>query len=228
MESIHRVYDNVLAVLHEEGLGHYVEPVEHVLEVERLRRAYRPNGDVKFLLIAESHVRVSPDCFASKGSGFIYEHRYYTPWWHQFILPAFGTVQPTNPENRLRWLERLKSSGFWLLDVSLLSLSGYHKVDRRWAGRPLDNFTKRIINASWKGHVHHLFEQIMDQGCRPVVCAFESISDVLPPEIKDQATIVKFAGRGNARVFRSPNYPYGTKRFCDAAKKAGIEGCIRE
>lgn len=81
MKSIHRLYDNVGVLLHEAGVGDYVEPVEHVLEVERLRQAYRPHGEVKFLLIAESHVRVSPDHFASKGSGFIYEHRYYTPWW---------------------------------------------------------------------------------------------------------------------------------------------------
>jgi hypothetical protein len=228
VESIHRVYDNVRALLREADLEHYVEPVEHVREVERLRWEYRPNGDVKFLLIAESHVRVSPDYFASKKSGFIYEPHYYTPWWHQFILPAFGKVQSTNPENRLRWLKRLKSSGFWLLDVSLLSLSGYRKVDQDWPRRPLDKRKEEIIKASWGCHVKNLFDETMNQRRPPVVCAFESVSFVLPLGIMDQVTIVKFAGPGNARLFRSPDYRYGTKRFCDAARDAGIEGCIRE
>ena len=228
MESVQRVYNDVRALLCEKDLGHYVEPVEHVFEVECLRRKYRPDGDVKLLLIAESHVRVSPDCFASKGSGFIYQHHYYTPWWHDFILPAFGKRQPTNPEKRLRWLECLKFSGFWLLDVSLLSLSGYHKVDRSWPRRPLDGLREEIIKVSWGCHVKDIFDQIMDQGCPPVVCAFESISFVLPWATKDQATIVKFKGRGNAPVFHSLDYPYGTQRFCDAARKARIEACFLE
>ena len=199
-----------------------------MLEVERLRWEYRPNRDVKFLLIAESHVRVSPESFASEGSGFIYERRYYTPWWHDFILPAFGEVQPTNPENRLRWLKRLKSSGFWLLDVSLLSLSGYRNVDHDWPRRPLDELKKEIIKVSWGCHVKNLFDETMSRGSPPVVCAFKSISDVLPPEIENQATIVKFRGPGNARLFRSADYRYGTQRFRDAAREAGMKGCIRE
>ncbi len=226
MESVQCVYNKLRALLCDKGLGRYVEPVEHVLAVECLRQLYRPNGDVKFLLIAESHVRVSAGGFETKGSGFIYEHRYYTPWWHDFILPAFGTPQGTTPEKRLRWLECLRSNGFWLLDVSLLSLSGYRKVDRDWCGRPLEKLRGEIIKVSWDCHVENFFDQIMNQGCPPVVCAFESISNVLPSAVKEQSTIVKFKGQGNASKFRRRDYPYGTERFRDAARKAGIEACL--
>ena len=158
MESVRRAYNDLCVLLRNADLDQYIEPIKHVLEVERSRRFYRPSTDVKFLLIAESHVRVSPDRFTNKGPGFIYEYRYYTPWWGDFILPAFGTVrpigdvptrQPANSANRFRWLECLKSNGFWLLDVSLLSLSGYQKVDPHWPGRPLDKLATRIIKTSW-------------------------------------------------------------------------------
>src|ERR1039457_3918441 len=61
-----------------------VEPFDHVEEVERLRQRNRPR-QVKLLLIAESHVRVSDDQFARRGAGFLYEPRYTTRWWNDLI-----------------------------------------------------------------------------------------------------------------------------------------------
>ena len=197
-----------------------------MLEVERLRQAYRPDRDIKFLLIAESPVRVSNAYFERRGAGFVYEYRYYTPWWHQLLLPAFGAVQRTNPVNRLQWLQYLKSFGFWLLDVSTLSLSGYQKVDSGWPKRPLDEFREQLLFDSWNARVGIAFEQIMSQPRPPVLCAFKTISFMLPDEVKQRAAIVNFSGPGNAGVYFDPRYQYGTVRLQNAVRAAGIEGCF--
>jgi hypothetical protein len=226
MDSVSRVYKATFDMLSGVGLSHYVEPIEHVMEVERLRQAFRPEGDVRFLLLAESHVRMSNNSFASKGAGFVYERRYFTPWWHDLLLPALGRRQPTNPTNRYQWPKRFKSSGFWLLDVSLLSLSGYKKVDKDWDRRPLDTRRKEIIDLAWNGHVKRLLEQLIEQRSRPVICAFEYISRVLPEEIREHTRTLKFRGTGNTRKYANPDYEYGTYAFRKAAEEAKIEGCL--
>jgi hypothetical protein len=68
----------------------------------------------------------------------------------------------------------------------------------------------------------------MNQRCQPVLCAFKTISFVLPDEIRKRVAMVNFAGRGNARVYFDPTYPHGTERFREATRVAGIGGCFLE
>jgi hypothetical protein len=226
MDRAAETYQRILTSLTDVGLRRFVEPVEHVLEVERLRQRYRPDGDVRFLLLAESHVRVGPDYFRKKGAGFLYEARYYTPWWRDLLLPAFGKIQSTTAHTREQWLSRLKQEGFWLLDVSLLSLSGYQKVDREWPRRPLDEFREQIISDSWHGHVKQTFNDIMAQSKPPVVCAFRNVAFVLDGNLPEEPTLLAFNSQQNARVYSSPDYGHGTARFQEAAKRACIAGCL--
>ena len=226
MNRVASTYQRIRALLAGADLEGHLEPLEHVLEVERLRQAFRPEGDVKFLVLAESHVRSTLPNFARQGAGFIYEPRYYTPWWHQLLLPAFGVLQPTTADKRANFLLRLKQSGFWVLDVSLISLSGYTKVDPNWPNRPLDRIKREIFRESWNGHVERLFEEVRTQRRPAVICAFDCVRDVSPLHLGDNVTFIRFKAQGNSAKYSRPDYPFGTSKFQEAARKAELAGCL--
>lgn len=159
-----------------------VEPFAHVEAVERLRQQNRPE-QVKLLLIAESHVRVSGDQFDRRGCGFIYEPRYTTPWWRDLFLPAFGSKHKgrLTPELKARMLERMRSAGFWVLDASILSLSGYQKVapveNRPFSRAPYTRGLEREIpELSWRDHVDATFSSVMSSPNPPVLAAYRRIA----------------------------------------------------
>src|SRR5262249_3096400 len=90
----------------------WIETFDHVWEVEHLRIQQRPKH-IRLLLIAESHVRVRD--LQVKGACFIYEPRYYTPWWGDLFLPAFGAPyhKGTTPTIRRDCLDAMREEGFW-------------------------------------------------------------------------------------------------------------------
>src|SRR6266404_1617799 len=104
MSAINDAYDCIRACLSGCDLGPYIEPLSHVLQVDALRQAYRPKGDVRLLLIAESHVRRPDQYVQSFGPGFLYNPNYYTSWWGDLFLPAFGGRLRASRENRQRYL----------------------------------------------------------------------------------------------------------------------------
>lgn len=229
--SLDATYDSICALFKGEEKTDCLrlEPIEHVREVERLRQLYRPQcGKLRLLLLAESHVVVSD---LSKGVGFIYEPRYYTPWWHDLILPGFGAdPKRTTADLREKYLTRLRDEGFWLLDISIIALSGYRKVERDWPNRPFDMHSGRIrkefSQLSWDGHVRGLFLDIVLREA-PVVAAFESVTWILPSEAPCTIHPIKFRTKSNNRVYRSPDYKGGTHSFKDLAERAGLEHCLR-
>ena len=201
-----------------------LEPFEHVNEVERLRIAFRP-ANARLLLFAESHVRVTDEFFADRGAGFIYNHRYYTPWWNDLLLPALGThgvqnVSLTEPA-RLAQLLSFQRLGFWVVDASIIALSGYKKLGKHFEGRPFDVVRGAIIENSWE-HVGPIVDEMLNQAQPPAICYFQNVDFVLPEEVRKKGTALKFCTPTNASVYRSETYPHGTVAFISAARRAGI------
>lgn len=222
MESLGTCYDSIVQLLSSHPNRSLVEPFDHVLQVERLRLERRPQGDVRLLLIAESHVRIRD--IGNKGAGFVFEPRYYTPWWRNLFLPSFGAAftRTTHPI-RGRCLQSLSSAGFWLLDASVLSLSGYKKVGCDQS-RPFERtLTRQIVQLSWEKHVRQHYESVMRQTSKPVVVAFENVAEVLPIAADFK---IKFEVKANSRVYRTPEYGWGTHTFKKAAKLAGLDSCL--
>jgi hypothetical protein len=62
----------------------------------------------------------------------------------------------------------------------------------------------------------------MAQERPPVICAFKNIAFVLPRELRNAITLLNFNAQKNASVYSAPDYPHGTSRFQDAARRAGI------
>ena len=201
-----------------------LEPFEHVNEVERLRLGFRPEN-TRLLLFAESHVRVTDEYFADRGVGFIYNHRYHTPWWNDLLLPALSAreVQSINLTERARLVQLLSFQrlGFWVVDASIIALSGYKKLDKRFEGRPFDVVRGAIIENSWE-YVGPIVEEMVNQAHPPVICYFKTVDFVLPEEVKKKGTALKFCTPTNASVYRSEAYPHGTVAFISAARRAGI------
>src|SRR5258707_671754 len=117
----------------------------------------------------------------------------------------------------------MSAAGFWLLDASTLSLSGYKKVNNSQP-RPFQNETlKELIESSWQNHVEAQFDGIMRQQKRPVVIMFENLRSSLPitPDFN-----IKFECASNSRVYRGIDYKWGTETFKKAAREAGIHDCL--
>lgn len=228
---LNETYNEMLTVIANHPARPYVEPFNHVQMVEDLRLANRPAGQVKLLLLAESHVR-APDDLAG-GIGFVYAPTYYTPWWHDLFLPAFGAASKARATKatRAEYLNRMKRAGFWLLDASLLALSSYRNV-KYPVSRPFnERQVKALIRISWQQHVSHHYQEVMQQAQPPVVVAYQSVIAHIP-EIDHVSTIVPdyrlvFNGPSNSKKYRQAGYCGGTKTFCQAAERAGLQRCLQ-
>lgn len=227
MTTLEQTYCRLRERLQKTGHSAYVEPYAHVEQVDALRHQYRPH-DVRLLIVAESHVRRSNEVFLQRGPAFIYNPRYYTPWWTELLLPALGGTPGTNANKRAEYLYRLRDSGIWIQDASILSLSGYRTVQTEWEPRPFTTVEKDVVETSWFGYVQQEFASVWQQPHKPVLCVFERISHVLPSEVREQAIPLRFLSPGpNSRTrYRSPEYRFGTQRFCEAARQAGVENCL--
>ena len=222
METLRACYDSLAQLLSDHPNRSMVEPFDHVLQVERLRLERRPKENVRLLLIAESHVRTRD--ISSKGAGFVFEPKYYTPWWQNLFLPSFGAAfSKTTRSIRDRCLHSLTNAGFWLLDASVLSLSGYRRSGTIQS-RPFERtVTRQIVQVSWETHVRQHYELVMQQASKPVVVAFVNVAEVLSikPDFR-----VKFEAKANSRIYRTPEYGWGTHTFKKAAKLAGLDSCL--
>ena len=202
-----------------------LEPFDHVKEVDRLRIAFRPEKTL-LLMLAESHVRVTDEYFTHTGAGFIYNHRYYTPWWSDLLVPALGTQEVQNVRltetARLAQLRRFQRLGFWVVDASVIALSGYKKLGKDFEGRPFDVVKRAIIEISWEEYVGLIVDEMLNQAQPPVICYFETVGFVLPEEVRKKGTALKFCSQANASDYRSETYPHGTAAFISAARRAGI------
>ena len=175
----------------------YLEPLSHVQEVGELRQQFRPK-QVKLLVIAESHVR------GLSKPGFIYDRAYYTPWWPKLLRPAFG-------DDITR--EGLQDRGVWILDMSIIALSGYRKLYPESPNRPFDSLANQIFTTSWLHCVQRDFEQA---ACSNVVYF------LLPASLQLSGTPLKFCARSNASRYKNPDYRFGTARFIEAVRAAGL------
>lgn len=227
MNALEQTYHRLLHLLQETGHSAYVEPYSHVEQVDALRQQYRPR-DVRLLVVAESHVRRSNDAFLQRGPAFLYNPRYYTPWWTELLLPALGGTPGTNAQKRAAYLARMQNCGIWMLDVSILSLSGYRTMRAEWEPRPFTAVEQKVVITSWFGYVQQEFASVWQQPRKPVLCVFERISYVLPTDARAIAIPLRFLSPGaNSRIrYRSPEYRFGTERFREAARQAAVESCL--
>jgi hypothetical protein len=153
------LYDSVRAKLAGVGLAQYLEPYAHVSETEALRQSFRPDF-VRLVIVAESHVRKSDGDFQENGPGLVYNPQYSTPWWDDLLFPGFGGTASKGIPYRAKCLQRLRDSGVYVLDASVISLSGYQRVDSSWPRRPLDACREQIIRDCWVGFTGDQLDQI--------------------------------------------------------------------
>ncbi len=192
---ISAAYDAVSAIT---GTS-YLEPLADVKRVDAWRRQFRPKT-VRFLLVAESHVR------RRQGPGFIYDPQYYTPWWHNLLRPAFGKDVTR---------QRLQELGVWILDMSVIALAGYRSVyPELGTNRPFDGVSAQIFSASWEHYVRHEFEEA---NC-PHMAYFDRVKASLPVVF---GTPLKFCVPSNSSRYSEPGYEYGTARFIQAVRDGG-------
>lgn len=187
----------------------FLEPLCDVERVNHLRQCFRPK-QVKLLIIGESHVR------RREGPGFIYDAGYYTPWWRDLLWPAFGRIDGSRAEN----LRFLCDKGVWILDASVIALSGYRNVQREWPARPLDPNLTGILAASWNRFVRQEFESA---GAAHIVY-FERAGAMLPEQTRRNGTALRFNGPRHAKALRynDPQYRFGSARFIEAVRAAGL------
>ena len=213
-------YHSIRQLLQQANCEHFLEPFEHVEAVHRLRHQYRPTGPIKLVVIGESHVRrfLKP--------GFIYDPTYYTPWWRDLLAPAFNFSHPTNAEERRTYLQKLQKAGFWLVDVSVIALSGYQTIHASWPKRPLDGLLEPILHASWQNYTA---SEIAACGSR-AFCYFTRVASVLPEHILTQGVPLKFNSPRPPQGlrYRDPAYPYGTARFAKVVQSLGLREHLEE
>ena len=187
----------------------FLEPFRDVERVNDLRQTFRPKL-TKLIIIGESHVR------RGNGPGFIYDPAYYTPWWRDLLHPAFGIGGLPRTDG----LNYLCESGVWILDASVIALSGYRNIEREWPARPLDSHLNAILAASWNAFVRHEFESANAAH----VVYFERAAAMLPEDIRRKGTPLRFNGPRHAKAFRytDPQYRFGTARFIEAVRAAGL------
>jgi len=211
-----------------------IEPFAHVEAVEQLRQQNRPER-VKLLLLAESHVRVPDDQFNQRGCGFIYEPRYTTPWWYDLFLPGFGSNHDgrLTPELKVGMLSRMRDAGFWVLDASVLSLSGYAKVgcpeNRPFSKAPYRRGHEReLLNLSWQVYVQPIFCALMSVPNPPVLAAYRRVSHLLPSQWRSNAEpFLVFPPRNHQAHYRQSTFVGGTQTFRRKAADAGFGICLR-
>jgi hypothetical protein len=213
------------------GLGECVEPYTHVSAVDALRLEYRPKF-VRFLIIAESHVRKSDGQFAETGPGLVFNPRHPTPWWEDLLFPGFGGTASKSVFYREKCLARLKDNGFWVLDASILALSGYQKVDPNWGPRPLDDYRQQVVRDSWHYYTGAILDSILTQKEKPVVVLYTRVLEMLGEQLRADVAVssflLKFRRGSNDSIYEATTYPHGTSRFREAAIQAGLERCLRK
>ena len=217
MSTLKRTYSVVRNHLERWNSYHrLVESYEDVVGIEALRNRYRPKR-VRLLILAESHLRSRPGSLP----GFIYDANYNGPWWHQMFRPAFAVNKPHHLNAKVRGscLERLRESGVWVLDASIIALSGYRKLDGKPPQRPFENERLCILETSWHGHVKALFDGAMSQRKKPVIVCFNSVRHLIPCPLQGKIYQTSFPGWGQK---------YNATPLKEAAKKAGLEGCLHD
>ncbi len=187
----------------------FLEPLSDVQQVNHLRQQFKP-AKVKLLLVGESHVR------RPRGPGFIYDPAYYTPWWRDLLWPAFGGSERSRSDN----LHQLQDRGVWILDASIVALSGYRNIEPEWPARPLDAHLSNILFASWHAFVRHDFEAAAPEH----VVYFERAAGMLPEQVRRHGTALRFNSPRHAKALRytDPLYRFGTVRFIEAVRAAGL------
>jgi len=120
----------------------------------------------------------------------------------------------------------MQNAGFWVLDMSVIALSRYNKVNPKWPSRPFDAYQEQIVRDSWFYVVGAEFQRIMSQATPPIVCVYDRVSYILPRTVLRQAVVLKFNTPANAAMYRQPGYPFGTERFRQAALAAGLHNCL--
>lgn len=104
--------------------------------------------------------------------------------------------------------------------MSVVALSGYRNVCQEWPARPLDRFSSAIFLASWDHFVRQEFEAAPDAQ----VVYFERAAALLPEQTRRNGTPLRFNGPRPASALRygDPAYPFGTARFSQAVREAGL------
>lgn len=230
--ALHDAYQHIHNSLAHVGLAEYVEPYTHVSAVEALRLRHRPKL-VRFLMIAESHVRKSESQFSGSGPGLIFNPTHPTPWWTDLLVPGFGGTKSRSPRHyREKCLARLSEVGFWVLDASILALSGYQKVDPNWEPRPFDDYSEQIVRDSWFYYNSAVLDSILQQPHKPVIVIYTRVMDMLGEQLGAELTgtsyLIKFRCRANSTFYAADSYRFGTRRFCEAAREAGMEECLKD
>ena len=158
----------------------------------------------------------NPMCRRKTGPGFIYDATYYTPWWRDLLWPAFGGRDRPRKQN----LEALRERGVWLLDMSVIALSGYRNICPAWPPRPFDSLASAIFQASWT----HFVQQEWEPLARVPLVYFERAAALLPETARQCGTPLRFNGPRPVTCLRysDPAYRFGTARFVAAARAAGV------
>jgi hypothetical protein len=184
------------------GLGECVEPYAHVSAVDTLRLEYRPKF-VRFLIIAESHVRKSDGSSRKPGP---------VSCSTQGILPRGGRTSCFQDLGhgiksafyREKCLARLKDNGFWVLDASILALSGYQKVDPKWGPRPVDDYRQQVVRDSWHYYTGAILDSILTQKEEPVIVLYtrvlEMLGEQLRADVAGSSFLLKFRRGSNDSI----------------------------
>jgi hypothetical protein len=130
-------------------------------------------------------------------------------------------------------LERMRSAGFWVLDASILSLSGYQKVapveNRPFSRAPYTKGLEReILELSWRDHVDATFSSVMSSPNPPVLAAYRRIAHLLPPQWRSRAEpLMVFPPRAGQARYRESTFSGGTETFRRKGAEACLNTCLR-
>ena len=225
------LYKHLRTTLAGVDLDKYVEPYEHVRGNESLRQSFRP-GLVRLVVIAESHVRKPDADLSENGPGLVYNPQYKTPWWKDLLFPGFGGTPSESIPYRAKCLKRMKESGVYVLDASIIALSGYQRVDSKWPRRPFGAYDGTIVRDCWAHYTGRELDQMIAENPDVVVVLYTTVRDMLGGALRSDvakgAVLLKFRGKGNERVYEEPNYMFGTQSFCSATKSAGLSACLKK
>ncbi len=224
-----KLYGEIREALAGVGLAQYIEPYSHVNETEGLRHSFRPDF-VRLVIIAESHVRKPDADFRESGPGLVYNPQYRTPWWNDLFFPGFGGTRSNSVLYRERCLRQLRECGVYVMDASVIALSGYQRVDPKWPRRPFDLYREQIIRDCWVRHTMHELDLIIARNPDVVVVMYKTVGDMLGQELRAdvaQGTFpLKFRVASNERVYEKTYYQFGTQSFCAATKQAGLSSSL--
>ena len=227
---LRELYRDVRAALAGVGLEQYVEPYAHVNVTEALRQSFRPDL-VRLVIVAESPVRKPDPDFRENGPGLVYNPQYPTPWWDDLLFPGFGGTRSKSIPYRAKCLRRMRECGVYVIDASIIALSGHQRVDSSWPRRPFDAYREQLIRDCWVRLTGHELDLIIARNPDVVVVLYTTVRDMLGRELRadvaERAFPLKFRCAGNERVYEEPDYPFGTQAFCTATKHAGLSASLK-